>query len=77
MGTTVKTKAMSIRLPQDLAQWIKDRSIRNLRSTNKEIVAVLAAIREGGKPTLPEAAFIGSPAPNPAEQVRSTDDDCV
>lgn len=39
----------SIRLPADLKEWAETRSIRNHRSLNREIIAILSAIREGEK----------------------------
>lgn len=44
MQTTIM---MRIRLPEDLREWIEDRSNRNFRSMNKEIVAILSALRRG------------------------------
>lgn len=41
------TKMMRIRLPEDLKGWMETRSIRNFRSQNAELVAILSAIREG------------------------------
>lgn len=43
------TKMMRIRLPEDLKEWMEARSIRNYRSMNKELVAMLSAIREAEK----------------------------
>lgn len=40
-------KMMRIRVPEDLKEWLEGRSIRNFRSMNKELVAILASIREG------------------------------
>lgn len=40
-------KTFKLRLPEDLKQWTEARSIRNHRSMNKELVAILAAIRDG------------------------------
>jgi plasmid stability protein len=37
----------SIRIPSDLKEWLETRSIRNFRSMNAELVAILSAIREG------------------------------
>ena len=42
----MKDIKMSIRFPAQLREWIEDRSIRNHRSMNNEIVAILSAIRE-------------------------------
>lgn len=44
-----KIKPFGLRLPRDLKQWAEDRSIRNGRSLNAEITAILAALREGEK----------------------------
>lgn len=38
---------LMIRLPQELKQWIEDRSIRNFRSMNAEVLAILDAVRTG------------------------------
>lgn len=45
----MSTKMMRIRLPEDLKEWMEARSIRNFRSQNAELVAMLSAIREGEK----------------------------
>jgi len=45
----MSTKMMRIRLPEDLKGWMEARSIRNFRSQNAELVAILSAIREGEK----------------------------
>ena len=39
----------SIRLPPELKKWAETRSVRNHRSVNREIIAVLSAIRDGEK----------------------------
>jgi len=41
------TKMMRIRLPEDLKEWMETRSIRNFRSQNAELVAILSALRDG------------------------------
>lgn len=38
---------MKVRLPHDLKAWVETRSIRNLRSMNAEVRAILVAVREG------------------------------
>ncbi|WP_119257085.1 Arc family DNA-binding protein [Shinella zoogloeoides] len=43
----MQTKEFKIRLPEDLKAWLENRSIRNFRSMNKELVALLSAIRDG------------------------------
>lgn len=42
----MQTAEMKIRVPLELKTWIENRSIRNHRKMNGEIVAVLSAIRE-------------------------------
>ena len=42
-------KMMRIRLPEDLKGWMEARSIRNFRSQNAELVAILSTIRDGEK----------------------------
>lgn len=44
---TKRPSAYPVRLPADLKQWLETRSIRNFRSRNAELVAILSAIREG------------------------------
>ncbi|MCJ2873931.1 Arc family DNA-binding protein [Agrobacterium sp. 33MFTa1.1] len=46
---TKRPSAYPVRLPADLKEWLETRSIRNHRSINKELVAVLSAVREGEK----------------------------
>lgn len=36
-----------VRMPKDLKTWLETRSIRNFRSQNSELVAILTALREG------------------------------
>lgn len=43
----MQTTNMKIRVLQDLKIWLEERSIRNFRSMNAELNAILAAIREG------------------------------
>lgn len=43
----MSTSMMRIRLPEDLKQWAETRSIRNHRSMNSEINAILEAVRRG------------------------------
>lgn len=38
---------MKVRLPADVKAWLESRSIRNFRSMNKELVAILTALRAG------------------------------
>lgn len=38
---------ISIRIPEDLKQWLEERSIRNFRPLSKELVAILDALRKG------------------------------
>ena len=42
-----KIKPFGLRLPSDLKKWAEARSIRNARSLNAEITAILSAIRDG------------------------------
>ncbi len=42
-----KIKPFGLRLPRELKQWAETRSIRNSRSLNAEINAILAAVRLG------------------------------
>lgn len=44
MTTSIK---FTLRIPAELKEWIKTRSIRNVRSTNTEIQAILAAVKQG------------------------------
>jgi len=46
---TKRPSAYPVRLPADLKDWLETRSIRNFRSMNAELVAMLTAIREGEK----------------------------
>lgn len=46
---TKRPSAYPVRLPADLKDWLETRSIRNFRSMNAELVAMLSAIREGEK----------------------------
>lgn len=43
----MQAKEFKIRLPEDLKEWVETRSIRNFRSMNKELVAILTALRAG------------------------------
>lgn len=45
----MQVSEMRIRLPKELKEWAENRSIRNHRSMNGEIVAILSAIRDGEK----------------------------
>jgi plasmid stability protein len=47
----------TLRLPRDLKDWVEDRSIRHHRSMNKELVAILAAIRAGEETDVPGEGF--------------------
>lgn len=47
MTHTRASTPTSIRIPADLKEWLETRSIRNFRSMNAELVAILSAIREG------------------------------
>lgn len=42
-----KFRPTSIRLPDDLKQWLEERSARHFRSQNSELIAILDAIRNG------------------------------
>lgn len=46
MTPAVLGKPFGLRLPLELKEWIENRSIRNYRSMNGEIVAILSAIRD-------------------------------
>jgi hypothetical protein len=46
---TKRPSAYPVRLPVDLKEWLESRSVRNFRSMNAELVAMLSAIREGEK----------------------------
>lgn len=46
---TKRPSAYPVRLSADLKKWLETRSIRNFRSMNAELVAMLSAIREGEK----------------------------
>lgn len=43
----MQTERANVRLPADLKAWIENRSIRNFRSMNAEINAILSAVRHG------------------------------
>lgn len=43
------TSMMRTRMPADLKAWLETRSIRNFRSMNAEIVAILTAVRDWEK----------------------------
>lgn len=44
---TAPQKPFGLRMPADVKTWLETRSIRNFRSMNAEIVAILAAVRAG------------------------------
>jgi len=44
---TKRPSAYPVRLPADLKEWLESRSIRNFRSLNAELVAILSTIRNG------------------------------
>lgn len=46
-----------VRMPANLKEWLEDRSIRNFRNANAEIVAILAAVREGEETDAPGEGF--------------------
>ena len=43
----MQTKELKIRVPADLKDWVEDRSIRNFRKMNAEVLAILTAVRKG------------------------------
>lgn len=43
----MQTERASIRMPGDLKAWLETRSIRNFRSLNAELIAILTALRAG------------------------------
>jgi plasmid stability protein len=53
----MKTKELKLRLPEDLKIWVENRSIRHHRSTNKELVAILDALRKGEETDAPGEGF--------------------
>jgi hypothetical protein len=46
-STQSERATMKIRLPRDLKDWLEDRSIRNFRAMNAELVAILSTLRKG------------------------------
>lgn len=50
-------KTTSVRMPSDLKAWLEDRSIKNFRSMNAELVAILTALREGEEADAPGEGF--------------------
>jgi hypothetical protein len=36
---------MKAYIPADLKEWLEDRSVKNFRSTSKELAAILSALR--------------------------------
>ncbi|WP_313193706.1 Arc family DNA-binding protein [Shinella zoogloeoides] len=47
MTHTRPSAPTSVRIPADLKGWLEDRSIKNFRSMNAELVAILSALRKG------------------------------
>lgn len=49
---------ISVRIPADLKQWLEERSIRNHRSMNAELVHMLSSLKRGAEA---EAVFVAKP----------------
>jgi len=45
-----------VRMPEELKNWLKQRAVRNRRSANSEILAMLESIRSSEKENAPLAA---------------------